>query len=454
MREMRNVSRPRIGLVAVASIYEAGVDETEGWMDTAASQLKRKGLEVLAIKPVLTDQAGVRPAVERLRKDRIDLLVIINGTWAADSVQVNIIKEVWKPTLLWALPYPKTFSLASVQHLGSVLKELGVGFDYVYGSPDDESVISRISETAKLSQLASLWGTARIGKVGRRYTWRTMGPADITYDELDLELSPGPIAVHIDMDELQSLVARVPDSNARELVDSMRKSNKLGVLEGNEKALIEVSKLYFAVKEMINKYHLDAVTIECYPKHPGIDNVASALLAEEGIICVCEGDLGHTALSLILQILSNKPVGLLEPVQLEADDTLILRHEGSGAPSLSDKISDVTLKPVAEDRGVIIFSAVKPGTVTLATVWGRDRKYKMSILKGEAVKLSKADIERYGGGLVAKIKFGTPAKKIVDRMIRLGVDHHLMLALGDLTEDLTEFCRITNIQPLRPDLAS
>ena len=450
--EMGNMSRQRIGLIAVASIYEAGVDETEGWLDTAAAQLGRKGLEVLAIKPVLTDQSNVEPAVEQLRKEHVDLLVILNGTWTADSLQINIIKEICRPTLLWALPYPKTFSLASVQHLGSVLRELGVGFDYVYGSPDDGHVIDRICKTAEISQLASLWGHARIGRVGRRSTWRTMGPADITYDELDLELSPGPIAVHIDMDELFSLVGKVPDSKARELMDSMKKNNKVGVLEGNEKALVEVSKVYFAVKDLIGKYQLDAITIECYPKYPGIDSVASAWLAEEGIVCVCEGDLGHTMLWVILQRLSNKPVGLLEPVMLESDDTLILRHEGSGAPSLSESISEVTLKSVADDRGVIIFSAVKPGTVTLATVWGKGKSYKMSILKGDAIRLSKADIQNYGGGLVAKVKFGAPARHIVDRMIRLGVDHHLMLALGDLTGELTEFCRITGIQPMRPDL--
>jgi L-arabinose isomerase len=55
------------------------------------------------------------------------------------------------------------------------------------------------------------------------------------------------------------------------------------------------------------------------------------------------------------------------------------------------------------------------------------------------------------GDLVAKVKFNTPARELVDRMITLGVDHHLMLTLGNITEELTKFCEITGIEPVRPD---
>jgi L-fucose isomerase-like protein len=446
------MSQPKIGLVAVASIYEAGVDEVEGWMDSAIKHLQNKEAKVIGIKPELTDFSKLKRTVDQVKIEDVDLLLIINGTWASDSLQIAIIKEISKPTLLWALPYPKTFSLASVQHLSSVLKWLGIRFDYVYGSPDDEAVINRITKMAKISQLVNLWSRMRVGKVGRRFTWRTMGPADITYDELDLELTPGPSPIHIDIDELFTLVSKVSDSKAKELIDNMKKNRKLGLVEVKEKALIEATKVYFAVKELIKKYCLDAVTIECYPKYGGLDNVANSWLAEEGITSVCEGDLGHTALSLILQKLSGNPIGLLEPVMIEdEEDVLILRHDGAGAPSLSRDISEVTLKPVSEDSGVTVFSAVKPGIVTLATLWGKGKNHKMSILKGSTIRLTKGDVEKYGGGLVAKIKFRISARELTDRMINSGVDHHMLLALGDITTELMEFCRITGICLVAPD---
>jgi len=442
----------KAALIAVASVYEQGVQETEGWMDIAVRSLKNQELDVLAIRPVLTDRSRVKSIIEGLKREQFDLLVIMNGTWAADALQIDVMKEFSKPTLLWALPYPKTYSLASVQHLGSVLKELGIRFNYVYGAPDDENVARKVVRLAKIAQLANLWNGMRVGKVGRRYAWRTMGPADITYDELDLELAAGPNPVHIDLDELFAITSKIPDKQASQLIDTLKKNEKLGKVEVKEKPLLEAAKVYFAAKELIKRYQLDALTIECYPKFTGLDNLASAWLAEEGIVLVDEGDLGHTALCRIMQELAGKPVGLVEIAKIgNEDDTLILKHEGSGAQSLSEQISDTVLKPFSDESGVLVFSSVRPGPVTMATVWGRRGRYSMSILTGNAMKLSKEDVEKNGGGLVAKIRFRIPAEVLVDRIIDLGIDHHMMLTLGDIARELVDFCKMTGIQPINPD---
>lgn len=439
----------KVGFVTVASVYEAGVDESEGWMDSAVKNLQKKGLEVIAVKPVLTNQSNLKAVIDQLKTENIDLLVIMNGTWAADSLQLKLMKNIGKPTLLWALPYPKTYSLASVVHLGSILKELGIYFKYVYGAPEDEQASNQVVKVAQIAQLANLWKSMRVGKVGRRFTWRTMGPADITYDELDLELYPGPSATHIDIDELFSITSKITDEEAKNLINYMKENGKLGIVEVKERALIEAAKVYFAIKELMKKYNCDALTVECYPKYGGTDNLASAWLAEEGMTSVCEGDLGHTALCLILQKLTNKPVGLLEPVQIiNEENALILRHEGSGAPSLSEDVTQIRLKPVTEERGVIIFSAVKPETVTLATVWGKREQLKMCISKAQTLKLTQDDVQRYGGGLVAKLKFNANAEALINKMMNLGADHHMMLALGDVTDELTEFCKMVKIQSI------
>jgi L-fucose isomerase-like protein len=439
----------KIGFVTVASVYEAGVDESESWMDSAIMNLQKKNVEVIAAKPVLTNQSNLKKVLDQLKTENIDLLVIMNGTWAADSLQFELIKNTGKLALLWALPYPKTYSLASVLHLGSILKELDIYFKYVYGAPDDEQALSQVVKTAEIAQLANLWNIMRVGKVGRRFTWRTMGPTDITYDELDLELHSGPSALHIDVDELFSITSKIPDEKAKDFINHMNEKGKLGTVEANERALIEATKVYFAIKRLIKKYNLDALTVECYPNYGGIDNLASAWLAEEGIVSVCEGDLGHTALWLVLQKLTNKPVGLLEPVQIiDEENALILRHEGSGAPSLSEDFSQIRLKQATEEGGVIIFSAVKPETVTLATVWGRREQYKMCISKAKTMKLTQDDVDRYGGGLVAKLKFNANVKAIINRLMNLGMDHHVILGFGDLIDELTEFCKMVRIEPI------
>jgi len=75
----------------------------------------------------------------------------------------------------------------------------------------------------------------------------------------------------------------------------------------------------------------------------------------------------------------------------------------------------------------------------------------MSILRGNSLGLTKDEVEDYGGGLAARIKFEIPARQLIDRMVECGVDHHMMLALGDITSDLTEFCNVVGIEPVRLD---
>jgi L-fucose isomerase-like protein len=451
------MSQHKVAIVTVASIFEQGVQEVEGWMDTAVRTLEHQDLKILGIKPVLlTDRLNVQEVVNRLRKESFDLLVVLNGTWTSEVLQIDLVRNVKKPVLLWALPIPRTYSLSSIIHAGSILKEMSIPFTYVYGAPDDETVARKIARLAVVARLATLWGTMRVGRIGKRYAWRTAGPFDVTYEELDLQQS-GPTAVPIDIDEFLDSANQVTDDKANQLLATLKKNGKVGKVEVDQKLLLQAAKLYYASKELIQRYRLDALTVECYPMYPGLDNVASGWLAEEGIVLCCEGDVGHTAVWRIMQELSGKVVGLIEPTGDE-DGALIMMHDGSGAPSLSEQITDVVLKPVSEERakpsemsGIVVNSSVGRGEVTMATIYGRSGKYKMSIVKGTALKLTNQEVEAKGGGLVGKIKLKIPVELFVERMINSGIDHHMMLTHGNIAEDLVEFCKMAGIEPLRPD---
>jgi L-arabinose isomerase len=450
--------QPKVALVTVASTYEQGFEDAEKWMDMAERNLRAQQLVVYAAKPVLfTDRLNVKSVCEKLKTEQFDLLIILHGTWTTDALQFEVMQQFSKPTLLWALPFPKTYSLPSIIHFGSVLKQLGIRFSYVYGAPEDQKTLQRIAGLAKVSRLTNLWNGMRVGRVGRRSAWRVMGPFDTTYDELDWELARGPRSVTIDIKEFLTLADNIPDNKAREIVENLKKNGKVGTVEVEEKLLLDAARIYSASKDVIKRYALDALTIECYPYYPGLDNVASGWLSEEGIILNCEGEMGHMALSRIMQELSGKAVALIEPTGNDGD-ALIMMHDGSGAPSLSEGPSSIVLKPVSPERargsertGIIVNSSVRPGKVTMATMWGRNGSYNMSIVTGTAIKLNNTEVEEYGGGLVAKVKLKVPATVLVERLIDRGADHHMMLTPADISQELVDFCKMTGIQYILPD---
>ena len=88
--------------------------------------------------------------------------------------------------------------------MASLLKELGVKYKYVFGEPSDKNLAKRVAEFAKVASAAKSLRTARIGLVGPRPTWRVAGPADTTYDEIDISRKFGCEIVHIDFSALKS----------------------------------------------------------------------------------------------------------------------------------------------------------------------------------------------------------------------------------------------------------
>lgn len=65
-----------------------------------------------------------------------------------------------------------------------------------------------------------------------------------------------------------------------------------------------MAKIYMATKEVIKKYSLDAMAAECYPMFSGLMNLTSSWLADEGIVVDTEGDIGHTMVMHMLNLIS------------------------------------------------------------------------------------------------------------------------------------------------------
>lgn len=126
---------PKVGLVAVASEAESGGDRAETLLKQTVPRLEKAGLEVVAFREAVWSSVDAKGAIGMLQEAQIDLLVIMHCTWVMDYLQFQLVKGIDAPVMLWALPYPETYSLASVQHFGSVLWHNDIFYRWVYGLP-------------------------------------------------------------------------------------------------------------------------------------------------------------------------------------------------------------------------------------------------------------------------------------------------------------------------------
>lgn len=444
---------PKMGFVAVASPLEAGFDVAEERMKKAVESLK-KHIQVVFIERVVANRADGVNALKKLRKEDVDLLGVMACTWLHDDVILNIIYGLGVPVVLWALPYPETVSMGCVQHIASVLKANGIYYKYVYGKETDNELAEKIAPIAKVAMLAKELRGLRVGQIGSRPMWRVTGPTDMTFDEINLSHTVGSQVVHIETSELLSTIGEVSDDEAKDVLENMRKAGKLNVkVDVKEVALLKAIKSYIALKKIVDKYSLDAVTVQCYPEYAGLVCFAFSQLGEERIAVGCEGDVISSILIYVLQKLTGKPATVTEPVSIEEDKgTIILRHCGAAAPSFAH-LEEIHLAPVSPEEGVMVQFPVKPAPATVACIWGKE-KLNIFIASAKTMKIDIDDWAKMGKAFLARIKLMNleeeNIKRILDKIIQeKAIDHHWVLVLNDVKEELTELARILKMNVVK-----
>lgn len=438
----------KAGLVVGASSLELGNERAEELINKAKEQLENCGIKIAKGRKVIWDSADAIEVAEQLAQEAIDLLIILHATWVPDTIQYILVNTLKAPAVLWAVPFPETFSIASVQHFGSILSERQTFYKYVYGLPEDEIVISKINDFALASKVAKDLNKAKIGLIGPRQTWRVAGAQDMTSEEWDLTDLSGTKIIHVEMDEIIEQAKGKSKKEAEEVLQNMKENNKVGKVEINEERLIYACKIYLGIKDIFKKYKLTGAAAECYPNYSGLTNLPASWLADEDITLDTEGDVGHVMLMDIVRWLGKGgAVALSEAAKLDLKDNCIwLAHEGSSAFSLAETPDSVHLLEGGNEGVVVAFPLKSFEQVTMASLVGKKDTYRMLIGKGKTKHITEKEWIDAGKRFVAKLRFDCDVDEAYGRMLSLGIDHHLLIKEGDITSRLCDICDLLRIK--------
>jgi L-fucose isomerase-like protein len=438
----------KMGLVAVASRFESGGERAEVILPALAARFGEEGVKIVSATRVAWNVADAIAVSEEMTRGDIDALVLVHLSWVQDSITYLFITTVKRPVLLWGLPFAETFSIACVQHSCSVLRSRGVRFEYACGLPDDIAQIRKSVGFARAAAAAKKLGRSVIGMVGPRQTWRIAGAQDMTSEEWEITDKLGFRIAHIEMDELRGMADALAEQDARAVLREKRKAFPGLSEEADGKRLLYGAKVYLAVKRLFTGYGLAAAAVQCYPLHGGIANLASSWLADEGVVLDTEGDIAHTTVLLALGWLcGGAPAALAEPGAVDpVDDCVHLVHEGSSAMSLA--VDGGVIAAAAEEGAAVGFTLREMSPVTVAGLNGAEGRYRMLLSRAASVPVSRDAWLRAGRKFHAAIRFPVPAAEVLDTLIGMGVDHHLIVKQGDCLAALQHFCRIVGIEPI------
>lgn len=428
----KNQLFPRVAVISLSSPLEIGASKATQIIAEITKTLKQRKCEVI-FSGVVSSSCDAVVSGKKLAGKSIDAVVFVPVCWFEDYLVLDFLEECNVPLLLWALPGMETGSLCGAQQLGCYLKYLGHSFHHVFGESGNAGVIESAIKFLKACTLKSRLRHAKIGIAGNHVN----GMTHTATFEFALKKYIGPRVLQLYLPDIIESATTQKISDSKNLWANLKAN--VNSCHAKDADGVESINIYFALKEIVLKLNLDAITIGCYPRLMGKVCIAASLLAGEGIPFACEGDINGAVGQLILTLLSEQPTHNADWLEPLPDGSVVFTHCGSGSLSLAEDKAKTSLSPVRlMDHGTCVLFPSKPGMVTLLSLITNDNGCQVAMLQGEAVKT-----EMVFPGNPIRIKFEKSFKEINDWIFDEGIGHHWMIAYGDYAEEIRHFSKIT-----------
>jgi L-fucose isomerase-like protein len=422
---------PRVAVGSLCSPLEVGADRAPQAAQDLCRILGQAGCEVIALGPVDTPDKSAA-AGRRLAEQHVHAVALAATSWFEDYLVVDLLEECSVPALIWALPGMETGALCGTQQLTAYLKQLGFPYRTVYGPAGDVRGLKQALDFLRAAALKKQMRCARVGFGG----YRVAGMTEVSANEMGLKKAIGPRVIPLDMPLLLARAGEISDDHVEERWQAVVRRS--GCCNVPTKDGLDSLKVYTAIKELIENHRLDALTIGCYPHLMGRVCLAASLLADEGVVLGCEGDVNGVVGQLLLTYLTGQPTHNTDWLEPLDDGTVVFTHCGSGSFSLAQRQQDITLSPVRlMDRGVCALFPARPGPVTLVSLLPRGDGYQLALIEGEAIST-----EMVFRGNPLRVRFAHPTPDLIEWIAKAGIGHHWMAAYGHVGNEIRSWGKL------------
>jgi L-fucose isomerase-like protein len=364
---------------------------------------------------------GERWTKEDLNKPKpLFYLMVTGGT---EELLLNLRNERNKhiqnePVIIVAHPTHNSLP-ASLEVLARLQQDNEKGRIFYLNGSNDKSGFSKIERTLRDLEVLFTLKRMRIGIVGTPSDWLVASNPDPTI----LQETWGPAVLPVSMDEVKKSLQSINKESIKTILESLVNGAE-EVKEPSQDDLEENVKVYNALKQLVERHKLDAITVRCFDlvldyKITGC--FALAQLTDEGIIAGCEGDLVSTIGMLWLYKLLGQIPWMANPVQLNEDSNTFWLAHCTVPKSI---VKDYTLRSHFESGiGVGIQGTISNGPVTLLRIGGK-RMDKIWIAEGEIIQAGKVE-DFCRTQVKVKLNYGT-----VKDLLQTPLGNHLILVKG------------------------
>jgi len=417
--------------------------------------LEETGHEIVGNRDLLLDDEAAKAAVGTLANGRAERVVILQVTFTDASMTTEAALRIGRPISIWAIPEPRVGgrlrlnSFCGLNLASHALSLKDRPFSWLYADPLGlngklEELLEGRQECGKAlpgpvpdpspegERIMNAISGRRIGVIGRH----PAGFDTCAYDPGRLKALAGVDVERMDLGELFSAAGGASGEDVAVLKAHLEMRIE-DVEKVDAEQLDRSLRLKLGLDDLRVRTGADAFAIRCWPEmftqYGGAVCGPAAMMGDDGTPCACEADVMGALTQMILREASGAPVFLADLVDMDiADDTGVVWQCGQAPISMRDPDALVSATVHTNRRQPLLFQfPLKPGPVTLMRISQSFNRPKMVLSHGHMLLRPMAYT-----GTSGVVRFGRPAKDVLDSIVSSGLEHHMALAYGDFREVL------------------
>jgi L-fucose isomerase-like protein len=358
--------------------------------------------------------------------------IVTGGTEQQLIDLLNVRSKVFPKEPVYIIAHPTQNSLpASLEILAKCHQDKIEGEIFYFKTSNDEDGILQIENALESQQEITTLHNLRIGMVGEPSDWliASKPAAEIIKNVW------GPEVINLNIEEVAKELENIIQVDV-EKTHNMLISNADEIIEPSKLDIENNVRVYLALKNIIDKNKLDALSIRCFDLLLDIKTsgcFALAKLNDEGIIAGCEGDLVSTVSMLWVYKLLDQIPWMANPAQINAANNSLLLAHCTVPLSL---VSSYDLRSHFESGiSVGIKGTFSKELVTLLRIGGKDMR-RIWLAEGEIVKTGNSE-HLCRTQLEIKLNRGN-----VKELLSSPLGNHIILLKGNKADQLMKWWKI------------
>ena len=422
---------------------------------TAREEVESLDIKILSTDHVTDDPKGidVKRAIEDLKKDEFDVLIICIAGWIPSHAVIAITSEFKsKPMILWGLAgdiengrVVTAAPQAGTTALRKVFDDLGYKFIYIYNIIGKSSPLDKIKSFALAAAAVNSIRNTKVGMMG----FRDMNLYNTLYEGLSLKAKIGTEIEFFEMLEMLQLSKTIDDIEIQEVLTRIMREWDFEK-PVDEDFLIKGITYYLSIKKIVEESKFDAISLKDVDGMKKILSFPPAmifmLLSDEMNLCtIPENDAMGAVTQLIVKQLTGQCAVYLEFYEFFEDSVLLGVPDFVPAEVVDGKVKVTQASFGGISGGLLNISTIKTGKLTMARLSNTGDQYTMHICTGEG-KLKSWE----------EAGWDQPAPQLPSLDIFLDVPvsdftqnisgQHYIIAYGDHTQTLRYYCYLTDIK--------